>query len=346
MSSNIEAATILGPKDVWRTAAFWRDEGRPIALATVIDTWGSSPVAVGGQMIIASENEFQGSVSGGCVEAEVIASALDVIADGKPKRLSFGVADETAWAVGLPCGGMIEVFIEPLIGATANNFLRKLIAARDERRAILVETDLQTGDKVVHEDGPTMPTHLRDVFKAGRSKILPTPSNDIFVQSQIPQPRMIIIGATHIAQATIAIAGIIGLSCTLIDPRDAFASKSRFGDTPIVHAWPQDALPGLGLDEFTAIIALAHVAHIDDEALKLGLASKSRYVGALGSTRNHAKRRIRLAQAGVAESDIERIHCPIGLDIGALTPEEIALSLVSEVVLSFRGPKRTKNPTT
>ncbi|MCH9806962.1 MAG: XdhC family protein [Alphaproteobacteria bacterium] len=340
MTSVHQPVDETAPLDVLGAARSWLMAGRPVAIATVVDTWGSAPVAVGGQMVVASETEFQGSVSGGCVEADVIVAALQVIANNRLERLEFGVSDETAWNVGLPCGGRIAVMVEPFSCEADLALITRLIAARQERREIFVATRLTTGNRTVHEMTSSLPQPLRSAIEPTRSALVATPTGDVFVHAHLPKPRLFIIGATHIAQATVAISDILGLDCTVIDPREAFTSKTRFENTPVLNAWPQDALSEIQLDTFTAIVALAHVAHIDDEALKIGIRSQAGYIGALGSTRNHAKRVARLEGAGFTAEEITRIHCPIGLDIGAITPEEIALSLVAEAILAFRGAKR------
>ena len=156
----------------------------------------------------------------------------------------------------------------------------------------------------------------------------------------VPPARILVIGATHIAQVLAQISELAGYQVEIIDPRTAFASQDRFREFTVHAEWPQDALPKLGLDPYTAVVALAHVGHIDDEALKLAVKTECLYIGALGSSRNHAKRAERLKAAGITDAEIARIKSPIGLDIGAQTPAEIALSVMSEIVLAVRGTKR------
>mgnify|MGYP001825764719 FL=1 len=326
--------------DIWANAQDWLSQGRAIGMATVIDTWGSSPVAVGGQMVIASDEEFQGSVSGGCVEADVIVAALEAVSQNRPKRLRFGIANETAWASGLPCGGNIEILVEPLQGASDLAYAKAVNDSRNERRLLLVTTELESGQRKLHQSAEGLDPKIVPHLSAARSGLVSAAPTNVFVQVFAPSPRLYIIGATHIAQALVSISRILGLTPIVIDPRESFASSVRFGSARIVNEWPEAALAELGLDPFSAVIALAHVAHIDDEALSLALRSPCRYVGALGSNRNHAKRRARLSESGFSDQAIDRIHCPIGIDIGAVTPEEIALAIASEVVLAFRGPKR------
>jgi len=161
----------------------------------------------------------------------------------------------------------------------------------------------------------------------------------VFVHAMVPPARVLIIGATHIGQVLAQLVKIAGYEVTVIDPRTAFAAEARFPDVRLDTEWPQDAIPRIGLDAYTAVVALAHVGHIDDEALKLAMRSECFYVGALGSRRNHAKRTQRLQEAGFSGEEIKRIHSPIGINVGAQSPQEIAISIMAEVILALRGPK-------
>lgn len=326
--------------DIAGLAQSWLADGRTIALATVVDTWGSSPVPVGGQMAIADGETFQGSVSGGCVENEVILAADEVIAGGVPRLLEFGVSHDTAWSVGLPCGGRIAVFVERLSPERDTEFMARIVAAQETREALVVARQLDSGERKVFEEGDVAPAPVLDLFGSGHSGISEIEGARVFLQAVAPRPRIIIVGATHIAQSLAALAPLVGMDVVVIDPREAYAMSPRFSGRDVIVAWPQDAMPDLGLDSYSAIVALSHVAHIDDETLKLAAPSACRYVGALGSTRNHAKRRERLAAAGLSQQQIDRVRSPIGLDLGARTPEEIALSILAEIVLTYRGPRR------
>jgi xanthine dehydrogenase accessory factor len=331
--------------DTLRAARSWLLHDGQVALATVIDTWGSAPVPVGGQMAVAADGRFQGSVSGGCIEGEIITEAGDVLAAGSPRTMAFGVADETAWSVGLPCGGKVRVFIERLDRASGGlNVLDKAIAARDSRTGLVLRTRLDDGSRAIFERGqPDVPTAIAARFRTGKSAIEMTDDGEVFVHALVPPARILIIGATHIAQVTTQIAKLAGYEVLVVDPRTAFASADRFPGVTIHAEWPQDVIPRIGLDPYTAVVVLAHVAHIDDEALKLALRSECLYVGALGSSRNHAKRTERLTEAGFTAAEIGRIKCPIGVDIGAQTPAEIAVSVMAEVIGAVRGPKQKKS---
>jgi xanthine dehydrogenase accessory factor len=329
--------------DVLRAARDWLDEDGRIALATVVGTWGSAPVGIGGQMVMAQDGRFEGSVSGGCVEGEVIAEAEDILASGEPKTLDFGVADETAWQVGLPCGGQIRVFVERLEKRDGLPLIERALEARNGRRGLLVRTRLKDGhrDIFAREDHGLDPA-VRKRFESGESELEMTPEGEIFLHAMVPSARVLIIGATHIGQILAQLVTMAGYEVVVIDPRTAFAAEARFPDIRLDTDWPQDAIPKIGLDPYTAVVALAHVGHIDDEALKLAMRSNCFYIGALGSNRNHAKRRQRLTEAGFNAEEIGRIHCPIGFNIGAQTPQEIAFAIMAELVLALRGPKEYK----
>ncbi len=330
--------------DPLRAAREWLVRDGHVALATVVDTWGSAPVPVGGQMAIAADGRFQGSVSGGCIEGEVITEAGDVLETRKPRTLAFGVADETAWNVGLPCGGKVRVFVERLERDGGGlQLLDKAVAARTSRTGLVLRTRLTDGRREVFERGQSnLPDSIAARFRTAKSAIEETADGEVFVQALVPPARILIIGATHIAQITSQIAAIAGYETMVVDPRTAFAAADRFPGVTLLPEWPQDALPRIGLDPYTALVVLAHVAHIDDEALKVALRSDCLYIGALGSSRNHAKRTERLSQAGFSAAEIARIKCPIGVDIGAQTPAEIAISVMAEVIAAVRGPKPKK----
>ena len=327
--------------NILRSAQDWLARDGKVALATVVDTWGSAPVPVGGQLVISADGKFEGSVSGGCIEGEVITAAEDVLDDGKPRTLSFGVEDETAWSVGLPCGGQVKVYLERLDEKTGGiGFVERLRSASDSREGLVLSTRLSDGQRSIFERGtPNLDADVAERMRSGESKLLQTPEGEVFVQALLPPARIVVIGATHIAQIVCELARLAGYEIHVIDPRTAFASETRFPGVKIMAEWPQDTLPRIGLDPYTAMVVVAHVSHIDDEALKLALKSDVLYIGALGSRRNHAKRKERLLAAGVSEEDFARIKCPIGLDIGAQTPAEIAISIMAEVILAVRGAK-------
>lgn len=327
--------------DVLRAARTWLDRDGRVALATVVGTWGSAPVGVGGQMVVAPDGRFEGSVSGGCVEGEVIAEAEDILESGTPKTLTFGVEDETAWRVGLPCGGKIKVYLERLDkGEGGLALIERALDARTNRRGLITRTRLKDGRREVFgREEARADAAIRPYLESGESELIETPDGEVFLHAMVPPARVLIIGATHIGQILSQLVKIAGYEVRVIDPRTAFAAEARFPGIRLDTEWPQDALPKIGLDHYSAVVALAHVGHIDDEALKLALRSDCFYVGALGSMRNHAKRKQRLAEAGFSEAEIARIRSPIGINIGAQSPQEIAISIMAELVLALRGPR-------
>ncbi len=220
--------------------------------------------------------------------------------------------------------------------------LKALLEAKDKRRALVLVTPLLGGEaELVTEDGFSInhpyAKDLTDCFLTGGSRVVEGESGEVFLQTFLPAPRLFIIGATHIAQVLVRFSREVGIEPFVIDPRTAFATKERFGDVQIITTWPGEALGKIKLDRFSALVCLAHVPDIDDEALCAALGSECFYIGALGSRRSHAKRVQRLTGKGFAEKELRAIHGPVGLDIGSLSPEEIALSIIAEVVKTLRS---------
>lgn len=319
------------------TAIDWIDAGRAVALATVIRTWGSAPRPVGAQLVIARDESFQGSVSGGCVEGAVIVEALDAISVGTCRLLNFGVSDETAFEVGLACGGEIEVMVEPVghgQGPTTDE-IRELVAMRAAREPVIWEVDTKTWNRrFLHRnaDDPALET----LFTAGKS----LREGTVFKAVHNPPPRLIIVGAVHIAQPLVKMAKMAGYEVVLSDPRERFASAERFPGEAFLDGWPDDALNAFGVDARTAVVTLSHDPKIDQPALEVALKSEAFYIGALGSKRTHSKRIAALTDAGHTAKDIGRISGPVGLDIGAASPAEIAVSIIAEMTERLRRPDR------
>jgi len=312
----------------------WHRSGRGATLATVVETWGSAPRPVGAQLAISGDAEIMGSVSGGCVEGAVVAEALEALDDGRCRILEFGVSDDEAFAVGLACGGRIRVMVEP-VGkgeGIAPALLEALVKARAEHRAVAVATDTADWKRAIlgYEDDPARFDADRSGFDAA------APAR--FVAVHNPPMRLAIVGAAHIAQPLYGMASLAGYDVTVIDPREAFASPARFPGARLVHDWPDAALATHGLDIRTAVVTLTHDPKIDDPALMAALPSPAFYIGALGSTRTHAKRVARLREAGFTEAQIARIDAPIGLDLGSKSPAEIAISILAQMTERLRRP--------
>ncbi|WP_374832563.1 XdhC family protein [Paenochrobactrum pullorum] len=313
-------------------AVKWLKENRPAAIATVIETWGSAPCPVGSHLLIDNHANFYGSVSGGCVETEVIGQALDVITDGKSRVLEFGIADETAWRVGLSCGGRIKILVTPLTAVFTD-----ISQALENRRASYLLTNIQNGAQQHIFDGDVSLLPLMENVNIGKSGILSLEGQDYFLNIYAPHPRLVLVGAVHISQNLLVAAKLTNFDVTIIDPRSAFATEQRFGDADLHVEWPQDYFGKHALDKHTAVAALTHDPKIDDPALIAALQAKAFYIGALGSRKTHVKRLERLYQAGFSENDCGLIHAPIGLDIKAQGPAEIAIAVLAQVIAAYRN---------
>jgi xanthine dehydrogenase accessory factor len=324
------------PVDTWEVARNWLDAHGSVAIATVVSTWGSAPVPVGGQLVVTVDDRFEGSVSGGCVEVDVLVEAADTMASGVPKLLEFGVSEETAWRAGLPCGGKIKVLVEPLTPADIG-IVDAIIEARRTRQSVVVVTRIADGERRLYASNDAMPPEVASLAASGSVGLTETPEGEMFVLPLVPALRIIVAGATHIGQVFAELARQVGYSVTVVDPRSAFATEERFGSEATMAEWPQASFDRLGIDARTAVVALTHASHIDDEALGAALRSPCLYIGALGSRGTHAKRLERLAAAGFTPQDLQRISAPIGLAIGAKGPAEIAVSILAEIIKVTRS---------
>jgi xanthine dehydrogenase accessory factor len=329
----------------------WIDRDERIALATVIQTWGSSPRGVGAKMALTPDGKITGSVSGGCVEGAVFETGVEVLKSGKPELLHFGVADETAWEVGLACGGQIDVFVEPLDRALFDTWRAELLAERPHAIAtvirgpgrllgsqVLVSEDELAADVQGNGLEAVILEKARSAMAEGRSQrfeiaVEGEDSVELFVEVVSAPPTLVIVGGVHIAIALTSIAKALGYHTVVVDPRRSFGSPERFPHVDqLIQAWPQEAFEQINLTHQTALAMLTHDPKIDDPALRIAFDSPAFYIGALGSQNTQRKRRQRLLDSGCTEDQLSRLHGPIGLDIGAETPEEIALAVMAEVV--------------
>ncbi len=317
-------------------ALAWIKDGKGAALATVVQTWGSAPRPAGSQLAISSSSEIAGSVSGGCVEGAVVAEALEALEDGAPRLLEYGVSDEDAFAVGLACGGTIRVLVEPIgVGQGPDvSLIEALTQKRAARSAVAYLVNTKTWERrLANPDDDAL--DLKSRFLAEKSGAI----GDWFACIHNPPLRMIVVGAVHIAQSLMQIARLAGYDAVLVDPRDAFATPERFPDETIVRDWPDEALAAQGLDARTAVVTLTHDPKLDDPAITQSLKSDVFYLGCLGSKKTHAKRVARLLQVGFSDTEIGRIHAPIGADIAASSPAEIALSIMAQITERLRRPE-------
>ncbi|RID91256.1 XdhC/CoxI family protein [Gemmobacter lutimaris] len=312
----------------------WHRSGRGAVLATVVETWGSAPRQPGAQLAIDGQGAIMGSVSGGCVEGAVIAEAEEALRDGRPRLLTFGVSDDTAFAVGLACGGTIRILLEPVGAALSEAMLSDIVAARATRRPLAYAVHLESWERrLIDGPGDPLSAAVATRMRADRSG----PEEDgWFIAIHNPGLRLAIVGAVHIAQPLAQMARLCGYDVSIIDPRETFGSAARFPGEVIHDDWPDEALAALGLDARTAVVTLTHDAKLDDPAIRATLDSPAFYLGCLGSTRTHAKRVERLTAAGFDTGQMARIHAPVGLDIGAKSPAEIAVSVMAEITQVLR----------
>ena len=325
----------------------WASSGRSVALATVIETWGSAPRQPGALLAISSDGELAGSVSGGCVEGAVAAEAMEAMEDGQCKLLKYGVSDDDAFAVGLACGGTIRILVEPVgVGeGLPLDTLKALCEARAKRERTVLAINLDTKERqVISLDAEGKPLDFlvkpaQNACKTDKSGFADAENPEWFLAVHNPPLRMAIIGAAHIAQPLSVMARMTGFDVTVIDPRESFSSEARFPDVTISREWPDDAMRAFHPDARTAVVCLSHDPKIDDPALGVALASPAFYIGALGSTRTSAKRQARLIESGHSADTLARIAAPVGLNIGSKSPAEIAVSVMAQVIESLRKPE-------
>ncbi|MEM9934381.1 MAG: XdhC family protein [Bacteroidota bacterium] len=327
----------------------WIAEEKPFAMARVIQTWGSSPRPVGSAMLVSSEMEMAGSVSGGCVEGAVLKSALPLTKSGYGLQLYYGVADEEAWEVGLSCGGKIRVFAEQFPAykkdPTEREAWEKLHHCLSHNEGCVWITPLRDGPSshtLILPDqaqlGASLPEEILSIAHQAyseRKHIVTTAADtEYFIQVFPRKSQMIIIGAAHITVDLVNLANMYEFETIVIDPRSIFSQKTQFSTPPdqIHDLYPSEVLEKLPLDAYSYAVVLSHDPKIDDNALHILLSSEVAYIGALGSRKTHAKRIKRLTEAGFTEETISRIYGPVGVSIHAKTPKEIAMSIMAEVI--------------
>lgn len=348
-------------RDILSEVEAWRAAGERVAIATVLRTWGSAPRAAGAKLAVTASGKLAGSVSGGCVEGAVAGAALEALADDRPRLLHFGVADDTAWEVGLACGGSIDIWVDP--NEAQGPLYEALVLALAAREEVAICTAIAGPDTVlgrrllvVAEDAsqtPMLPESPEDLplrqavvladaradLAAGHPAVHAYPDGlQVFVEVYLPPLELILVGGVHIAIALTALAHALGYRTVVVEPRRAFGTAERFPFADqLVSEWPDQALEQIGLARSSAVAVLTHDPKLDDPALRVALASPAFYVGALGSRKTQALRRERLLGTGLTAAQLDRLHGPIGLDIGARTPEEIALGILAEIVAVAHG---------
>ena len=338
-----ELRSSISETDVIANLISWLDDGHKAALATVISTWGSSPCPPGSHLAIRDDGVIVGSVSAGCVESAVIHEALQSIESCLPQVCKFGVSGELAWEVGLACGGEIKVFIRS-INDNAKLY-RKAKKRIGEGLSSCLVTKISDASSFLLGEGMRNKeidnfVELREAtLKAvneNKSFIFIGDKESYFIETITPPSRIVIIGAVHIAQALAPMAIVAGFQVVVIDPRKSFATIKRFPSVELITDWPNLILANLSINDRTAVVILTHDPKIDDQVLKCALESSAFYVGALGSHRTNEKRLNRLEVMGVNKDNLKRLHGPIGLDIGAKLPAEIATAILAEIIQEMR----------
>lgn len=315
-------------------------EKEQFAMATVVKTWRSSPRQTGSCLVVTKSGQMIGSVSGGCVENAVVTKALKVLESGKSELVKYGIANEDAWEVGLSCGGEVWVHISPFYQA---DLWAKLDARIAANTGIAVLTNLNNGShelvEIASDSSSALVNLALEQYAQRVNTLFSFEAEEYFVHSFPPKNKMLLIGSAHITAELIDLAHTYDFETIVIDPRDTFAHKTDYKTTPdALHVnWPQEVLGDYTLDNETYAVILSHDPKIDDEALKILLPSDVRYIGALGSRKTHTKRIDRLKGYGFSDDEISRVKGPIGLNIGAMTAKEIALSVIAEVVKVKNG---------
>ncbi|WP_199546189.1 XdhC family protein [Streptomyces sp. N35] len=339
----------------------WLAEGRAFAVATVVGASGSAPRGPGAALAVDAEGTVIGSVSGGCVEGAVYELCAQALVDGAPVLERFGYSDADAFAVGLTCGGVIDILVTP-VGAERAVFARAVEAAgrgdgvalaRVMRgpaelvgQALMVRTDGSYEARLPDSLARTLAYEAKALLDAGRTGTVELSEDGsrcpggltVFVESSLPPPRMIVFGSIDFAAALVRAGKFLGYHVTVCDAREVFTTRARFPEADeIVVDWPHRYLARTPVDGRTVLCVLTHDPKFDVPLLELALRLPVAYVGAMGSRRTHEDRNRRLREAGVGEAELARLRSPIGLDLGGRTPEEVAVSIVAETVAVRHG---------
>jgi xanthine dehydrogenase accessory factor len=306
-------------RDVLDAVERWRADGKAVALATVVATRRSAPRPLGSKLAVSETGELAGSVSGGCVESDVATQATEVLATGRPRLVSYGIADEDAWEVGLPCGGEIDVFLERVEGEMPDPETAQV--------AFTVVDGERVGERWLSTNGEVTRTGLHEIE-----------GERVFAEVLGPPPLLLVFGAVDLAEELCRAANGLGWRTIATDARARFATRERIPSAgELVVAWPEEALERFPPDDRTAVVVLTHEERWDVPAIVGALASDAFYVGAIGSRRTQERRRERLLEEGVPAEQLERLSGPAGLDLGAATSAETALSILAEILAIRAG---------
>ena len=327
-------------RDVLETLERWAGEGKRIATATVIRTERSAPRDPGAVLAVSDSGEVAGSVTGGCVEPAVYEEAQQVLAGGPPRLLTYGIADDEAFDVGLPCGGTVQIFVDTL----AHNDLAAIASAVREESPIALAVPISGArvgeEQLVQPQSPAgeLATPAQRLLARGETGVVELADGELFVSSFAPRPRMYVFGAIDFASALASVGRFLGFRVTVCDARAKFVTPERFPDVDeLVVAWPDELLAESPVDERTAICVLTHDTKFDVPILKVALNTNAGYVGAMGSRRTTEARNERLREEGLTDEQLARVHAPIGLKIGSRTPEEVAVAIAAQIIEVFRA---------
>jgi xanthine dehydrogenase accessory factor len=326
-------------KDVLDTLERWADAGLRAAVATVVSTERSAPRDPGAVLAVCETGEVAGSATGGCVEPAVYEEAKAVLGGGAPRLVTYGISDEMAFDVGLPCGGTVHLFVDLLDPGV----LAPLAAAIGAERPVALVTTVsgnEIGSKtLVYADEPgggELAERAREMLAGGSTGVVEAAGGDVFVSSFVAKPRLYVFGAIAFASALASAGRFLGYRVTVCDARSKFLTPERLPDADeLVVEWPDRFLEAAPIDERTAICCLTHDDKFDVPILAIAVRSPAGYIGALGSRRTTERRAARLREVGVTEEQLARIHAPIGLPIGSRSPEEVAVSIAAEMVSVF-----------
>ena len=316
----------------------WSSEGLRVATATVVKTERSAPRDPGAVLAVSERGDVAGSVTGGCVEPAVYEEAREVLAGGAPRLRTYGIADDEAFDVGLPCGGTVHIFVDLI----ERDLIPPLVTAIRDEQPVALEVKI-SGEGIggkrllgLDDNGPAAKLLTR-----GETAVVECEDGELFVNSFAPRPEMYVFGAVDHAAAVAHVGRFLGYRVTVCDARAKFATRERFPDVDeVVVEWPDRFLAQAPVDERTVICVLTHDHKFDVPLLKVALETTAGYIGAMGSRRTNEERADRLKAAGVTDEQLARVNAPIGIDIGSRSPEEVAIAVAAEIVDTFRKARK------
>jgi xanthine dehydrogenase accessory factor len=321
------------------TLADLADRGEPAAVALVARVYRSAPRQPGSAMVRSRSGRIAGSVTGGCVESDVLVHADEVIAGGPARLLHYGIVDDDAYAVGLPCGGEVDVFVEPVDPDLVRELAADVADERPVAYATVVEGPSVGSRRLVRpgDDDDEVARAAAPLLAAGETDLVEVGADTVLVHPLVPRADMYVFGAIDFASAVAEIGHFLGYRVTVCDPREAFLTPARFPHADALEPrWPHLFLEEAPVDARTVVCVLTHDERFDVPALKAALGTPAGYIGAMGSRRTTERRRERLREEGVTDEEMARIHAPIGLSLGSRTPQEVAVAVAAEIITTFR----------